>query len=142
MPRRTLFSCLFLVSLGCSDQGSPPVRPPPQDLWQSYGLSNYTIDQTRMCFCVERGVTMRVIVRADTVSHVIRVSDDSPVAPPLAHSYVTIDSLFSIVRNGRGDSIVAVYNRQYGYPEELHINPQRVPVDGGLSYTTSNLRIP
>lgn len=85
---------------------------------------------------------MRVVVRADTVAQVIRVSDGSVVAPPVARSYLTIDSLFAIIMAGRGDSIVASYNQRYGYPERLDVNPQLVPVDGGVSYTTSNLMVP
>lgn len=82
---------------------------------------------------------MRVTVRSDTISSVIRISDTSVVAYPF---YFTVDSLFGIIRNSKTDSLVIRYNKQYGYPEYLDINPQLHPVDGGVLYKTSNLQIP
>jgi hypothetical protein len=82
---------------------------------------------------------MRITVRSDTVARVINVSDASVVTVTY---YLTIDSLFGIIRNARTDSLVIRYNNQYGYPEYLDVNPQLHPVDGGVLYVTSNLQVP
>jgi hypothetical protein len=82
---------------------------------------------------------MQITVRSDTVDQVIRVSNTSAVTYPF---YLTIDSLFGIIRNSRTDSLVIRYNNQYGYPEYLDVNPQLHPVDGGFLYETSNLQSP
>ena len=81
---------------------------------------------------------MRITVRSDTISSIIRVSDTSVVTNPF---YLTVDSLFGIIRNCETDSLVVRYNKQYGYPEYLDMNPQLHPVDGGVLYETSNLQI-
>ncbi len=80
---------------------------------------------------------MRITVRNDTVASAVRISDSTVM---LASFYRSIDSLFAIVKNPHGDSLVVRYNSQYGYPEYLDINPQLHPVDGGILYETSNLR--
>lgn len=82
---------------------------------------------------------MKVTVRADTVASVIRISDSSTVPTSVCAS---VDYLFGIIRNPRGDSLVIRYNADYGYPEYLDINPQLHPRDGGVLYKTSNLRVP
>ena len=53
-----------------------------------------------------------------------------------------MDSLFAIIRNSKGHSLIVRYNVQYGYPEYLDVNLQVHPVDGGYLYETSNLQIP
>ncbi len=81
---------------------------------------------------------MQVTVRADTVASVIRLSDSTM----LSHSgCISVDSLFGIIRNPRGDSLVVPYDATYGYPEYLDVNPQLHPVDVGVLFGTSNLRV-
>lgn len=82
---------------------------------------------------------MQVTVHADTVASVMRLSDSSTVPYSLCAS---VDSLFGMIRNSSGDSLVVRYNADYGYPEYLDINPQLHPSDGGVLYETSDLHIP
>jgi hypothetical protein len=85
---------------------------------------------------------MRITVRADTIASVVNLSDSSTVSSPISTLYLTVDSLFGIIRYSTTDSLVIAYDETYGYPEKLDINPQLHPVDGGVLYITSNLRIP
>jgi len=110
--------------------------------WKLMNIHDYTIDQTRSCFCVDGGRPMRLTVRDDTLNMVVRISDGTLLSPDASRWYRTIDSLFGHIRNRGGDSLIVRYNPHYGYPEHLDINPQWHPVDGGVLYTTSNLRIP
>jgi hypothetical protein len=71
----------------------------------------------------------------------MRLFDTTYVPSPIPQYYLTVDSLFSIIRTRPGDSIVVTYNETYGYPEKLDINPQQHPVDGGVLFETSNLQI-
>ena len=80
---------------------------------------------------------MRITVYADTIYRVMRLSDSIGVTYPF---YLPVDSLFSIIRNNKNDSLVVRYNAQYGYPEYLDVNPQQHPVDGGFTYESSNLQ--
>lgn len=85
---------------------------------------------------------MRVTIRKDTVMKVIKLSDNTVLPYGEAKQYITVDSLFAIIRNPKGDSLVVTYNQKYGFPEKLDINPQQHPVDGGILYITTNLQIP
>lgn len=132
---------LLLLLLGC-DQTTQPDTSKPYTRWKSYDLHDYTIDQLRSCFCVLGGVTMTVTVRSDTVASVWNAADSSEAPSTISGFYLTVDSLFGIVRNPGADSLVIHYDQTYGYPDTLDINPQQHPVDGGVLYVTSKLRIP
>jgi hypothetical protein len=135
-----LFGFSLIFCLGCKkEQSSQTVQQTPYEKWQSQNFHNYTIDQNRSCYCLYGGELMRITVRSDTVAQVKRVSDASVVTFPY---YLTIDSLFGIIRNSKTDSLVIRYNDQYGYPEYLDVNPQLHPLDGGVLYETSNLQVP
>jgi hypothetical protein len=81
-------------------------------------------------------------VRSDTITSVRKLSDGSLVPYPRSRQYLTVDSLFGIIRNPGSDSINVTYDTTYGYPDMVDINPQQHPVDGGELYQTSNLQIP
>lgn len=141
MNYRMMFAFLLFWFCACRhEQSTQPIQQTPHELWKSYNVHSYTIDQTRSCFCPYIG-TVRITIQADTIAQVLKLSDTSIIANPSPTLYLTIDSLFSIIQNGKNDSIVVQYNAQYGYPESLDINPQRHPVDGGVLYATSNLQV-
>ena len=132
----------FVLLCGCIEDNLVVSSTDEYDQWKSMEIHNYTIDQTRSCFCVDGGQPMRLTVRDDTLNMVVRISDGTLLSSDASRWYRTIDSLFGHIRNRGGDSLIVRYNAQYGYPEHLDINPQWHPVDGGVLYTTSNLRIP
>jgi hypothetical protein len=132
----------FVQLCGCIKDNLVVSSTDEYDRWKSLEIHNYTIDQTRSCFCFDGGQPMRLTVRDDTLNMVVRISDGTALSSDASRWYRTIDSLFGHVRNRGGDSLIVRYNVQYGYPEHLDINPQLHPVDGGVLYTTSNLRIP
>jgi hypothetical protein len=132
----------LLLAAGCHDA---PVQPPAADAyerWMSHHLHDYTVTQTRGCFCAEGGVPMRVVVRADTIARVSRTSDGSVLSGQLARLYCPVDSLFAIIRRNTSDSLVIRYDAFYGFPDTLDINPQLHPVDGGVVFITSDLTVP
>ena len=142
MRRKYFFlGCLIALFMSCKENPSQPVQLTPYERWQSFHLHNYTIDQVRMCFCPGAGGTVRITIRSDTIALVMRLLDSTYVPSPIPQYYLTVDSLFSIIRTRSGDSIVVTYNETYGYPEKLDINPQQHPVDGGVLFETSNLQI-
>jgi len=139
-----VFLCVMTILLaGCQDQGTPlPDWSAPCDKWKSIGVTDYTIDQTVVCFCVNGGVPMRVVVRAGAIQSVTRRSDSTQLTPQEARLYLSVDSLFAIIRNPESQTLAVTYNPTYGNPERLDVDPQLHPVDGGVLYLTSNLRIP
>jgi hypothetical protein len=137
-----MLGALTMVPAGCSERATGPSLADPYQRWKSYGLHDYAIDQMRSCFCSEGGEVMRIVVRADTIASITRVSDGSALGNATKPLYHTIDSLFSIIHTHTTDSLVVRYDERYGYPETLDINPQLHPVDGGVLYATTNLRVP
>jgi uncharacterized protein YbaR (Trm112 family) len=135
-----LFGLLLLCCPACQKElVSQPEQLTAYEQWRSHNLHHYTIDQSRSCFCPHAGELVRITVRSDTIARVIRISDSSIVTYPF---FLSIDSLFGIIRNNKTDSLVIRYNAQYGYPEYLDVDPQQHPVDDGYLYETSNLQIP
>ena len=135
-----LSAMLIGILLSCKkEQSIQPIARNPFELWHSLDLHDYTIDQSRSCECLHGGELMRVTVRSDTIASVIRLSDTTLTTYPY---FLTVDSLFGIIRNSVADSVVIRYNAQSGYPEYLDVDPQLHPVDGGFLYVTSNLQIP
>lgn len=135
-------SLIFLVLLYCTscqkEQVTEPDTKTPYELWRSKNIHDYSIDQVRSCFCPDAGQPVRITVRSDTIFNIINISDNSLITSPY---YLTIDSLFGIIKNSENDSLVIKYDSIYGFPEYLDINPQLHPVDGGVLYKTSNLQI-
>jgi hypothetical protein len=129
---------LTVVLLSCNHT-TQPYALSPYEQWRALNLHDYTIDQSRECFCIGAGVTVRLTVRADTIASVVKLTGTDTM---FSQYYYTIDSLFGIIQHGTHDSLVVRYNSQYGYPEFLDIDPQMHPVDGGALYQTSNLQVP
>ena len=132
---------LGILLTACSDPEMPPL-PDEYASWKSYRLHDYTMDQKRSCYCLESGETMRVTVRADTISLVTRMSDSTILESSCWSLYLTVESLFAIIRSPNGDSLLVSYDSQYSYPSILDINPQLHPVDGGVLYETRIIRVP
>jgi hypothetical protein len=133
-----IFPVLLIFASCKDDQLSGPDWRIPYEIWRSKNIHNYSIDQVRYCFCMSSGDSVRITVRADTISNIINIEDNSVVTNPY---YYTIDSLFGIIQYSEYDSIVIKYNSTYGYPKFMDINPQYHPVDGGVLYETGNLQI-
>ena len=136
-----LIAILIFIIAGCDEQTNLPLSFAPYEVWQSYNLHNYTIEQIRSCYCINGGQRMKVTVRSDSVYSVMRLSDSAIMTRSISKLYLPIDSLFKIIRNSKTDSLVITYDSKYGYPNKLDINPQLHPVDGGVMYETSNLQI-
>jgi len=130
----------LLVLLGCREETTGPVSSTPYEIWRSYNLHNYTIEQVRECECINGNVRMLVTVQSDTVCSVMKVSDSTFIPYPTSKIYLSIDSLFGIIRHSKTDSLVYMFHAEYGYPEKLDINPQLHPIDGGVLYKTSNVQ--
>ena len=136
---RSFLLLLFLLGCtSCKKESVSEVLPQtPYELWRSQNLHNYSIDQVRTCFCPDGGVVVRLTVKSDSIFSITKVSDGSLITSPY---YYTVDSLFGIINNPKGDSLVIKYNAKYGFPEYLDINPQQHPVDGGVLIESSNLQ--
>jgi len=140
MDARTYILLFVMLLCGCRDHITEVVVLSPKEIWQSHGLRNYSMEQTRFCFCVEGGTRMVVTVLNDTVFSVVRARDSVTLFEPSARYYLSIDSLFGLIANTQADSMVVTYDGKFGYPTMIDIDPQLNPVDGGVKYVTNNLK--
>ncbi|KAB2922148.1 MAG: hypothetical protein F9K22_12420 [Bacteroidetes bacterium] len=136
MKRLMLTTVLMLAA--CNDTPTDPVSD-AEGRWKAAGIHDYTIEQMRSCFCFGSGEWVRLTVRSDTLFSAVRLSDGAPVLRPELGWYLSVDSLFGLIRHSSADSLVVVYDERYGFPSSLDVNPQLHPVDGGVLYTTANL---
>ena len=131
---------LSLCILSCTKE--TPTEPPldPLEKWHFFHIHNYTIDQTRTCYCINGGMKVRLTVRSDTIYSAVHVFDGSTLSYSETQSYCAVEKLFSIIHTV-SDSMVIRYNEQYGYPEYLDIDPAGHPRDAGVLYETTYLQI-
>ena len=140
MRIKILIVTVSCILISCEELTDIPFSATSYDLWRSFNLHDYTIEQVRYCFCPDAGEKIKVTVRSDSVYSVMRLSDSAIIPYPTSKLYLSIDSLFGIIKNSKGDSLVVTYDSKYGYPNKLDINPQLHPIDGGVMYETSNLQ--
>jgi hypothetical protein len=140
MNKPLFYFCILLSFTSCKKEAITQPPNDPFERWRSHGLHNYTIDQTRSCFCPNGGEKMRLSVKSDTVNSVVRLSDGIVLEYGSFPAYWSVESLFAYIKSSK-DSMVVRYNDTYGFPEYLDISPQFHPVDGGVLYETTNLQI-
>ncbi len=83
---------------------------------------------------------MRLTVFSDTLHSVMKLSDSTMLPYIQAQWYLTIDSLFNIIRFNKQDSLAYSFDSRYGFPIVLDINPQQHPYDGGVLFESNNLQ--
>ena len=142
MRIKILIVIISCILFSCEELTNIPYSATSYELWRSYNIHDYTIEQVRYCFCIDAGEKFKVTVRSDSVYSVMRLSDSAIIPYPTSKLYLSIDSLFGVILNSKEDSLVVTYDSKYGYPNKFDINPQLHPVDGGVMYETSNLQIP
>ncbi len=130
---------ILFITISCeSNKITAPTVLTAHELWQSKKISSYTIDQKKFCYCPDANTPVRITVKADTIFSIIEIADNQLLDK---NYFLSINSMFEMIAAEEYDSIVVRYNKEFGYPEFLDIDPQLRPVDGGVLYETSNLQI-
>lgn len=66
-----LLGIFLLCFAACKkEQASQPVPQTPYAQWRSQNLHDYTVDQSRTCFCPHSSELVRITVRSDTIAGV------------------------------------------------------------------------
>jgi len=125
-------SLLWLVAAACAALAAaaqPTDLAAARNLWRRAALTDYEYGYRKYCAChpdspPETVVTVRggAIVR---VRH--RPVDSTSEVPAKAgseHYYWTIDELFDLIASAkaRGAAVQATYDRERGFPSEIHID--------------------
>ena len=111
--------------------------------WASTRLDDYEFDYRLSCFCApESTEQVRIVVRGDEVSSVLRASDGLP-ATPRPGGWPTVDDLFSDVErllDIDADRLEVSYDPTYGYPRQIAVDVYLMAADDESFQTASNLR--
>lgn len=128
-----------LVLFGCSQDNSVNVS----------SRFDYSVEQTRSCFCPNGGKAATIFVVSDTIADAVWISDGSHLSPEQWAGFRTINGLFDEMT--RWDTsrfnIKVIYDSLHGYPSLLSVYPKAVTnpdsttsviLDAGVAYKTSN----
>ncbi len=129
----------LMLSFGCSKDGSVNVN----------STFDYSIEQSRSCFCPYGGQTAKIYVSADTIADALWISDGTHLSPGQRAGYRTIKGLIDEIAHWNTSLFVVniSYDSLNGYPSFLSIYPKAVVTsdsivggifDAGVAYRTGN----
>lgn len=130
MKQRWIAAVLLAALGGCGilESGPEDDLDEHRRAWDRLGISNYTFDYVRVCFCGgPAGDTLRIVVRGDSV---VSVENRGPRAEPIQPSVYsvwvkTIDGLFDELKRAideEADQVEVQYDRQFSYPRVVNID--------------------
>jgi peptide-methionine (R)-S-oxide reductase len=110
--------------------------------WQALGISDYTYDFVRTCFCGGPAArTLRIVVRANQIVSVTDVQTGSPPQFMPAGWAGTIDELFGELRreiDRDADKMELSFDPTFHFPARATIDRIRNAVDDEMAFTLSN----
>ncbi len=115
--------------------------------WDRLGISDYSFDYIRSCFCGgPAGDTLRIVVRGDSV---VSVENRGPRNVPIDTSVysgwvVSIDGLFdelelAIARDA--DRVDIEFDQQFSYPQQVRIDYIKNAIDDEMSFQVTRFQV-
>lgn len=128
-----------LAPVSCSDPMVPdqPRLVEQRELWASQGLSDYSFEVRRLCFCPLRE-RVRVRVVDGAVAGAVDLVADEELGGDEVGWYLSIDGLFDLLDEayGQGAHRVEVeFHASQGYPTHLWIDYHENIADEELGFT-------
>ena len=147
MPRSrflTLASALLLVACTKGVTSEPvidlvPVFARQELVWNAQGMTNYTMEQERLCYCSERKKA-RLTVRNGVITDAVYVDTGDIVPPAVLSSYYTIPGLFTLMRAQYAASpnkMDVLWHATLGYPAQISVDPVKAIADDEWVINTS-----
>jgi hypothetical protein len=146
MPRLTAAAALIVFAVaGCKILG---VDDPEGELvdhrrrWDALGISDYSFDFRRACYCGGPPGLLRVVVRQDAI---LSVTDLQTGAAPefMPESWVgTIDDIFAELRReaSRADEMKLQFDGEYHFPKLADVDRMKRAIDDEFLLTISNFQ--
>ena len=136
---------LFMLLLfSCSAYRQANELKQNQSLWMEQKASSYKYTFRHGCFCSpETTDPVFIEVRNGEQISITRPTKTT-LKPQGFEQYGTIEKLFELVQstiNSNPYELTVEYNRQYGYPSRISINPNKNVADDEDSYTVSNFQV-
>ena len=148
MHRLPLILGLALLS-SCTDLGTAPDHglsadysgiADPATRWEAYAIEDYSLLQSRTCFCVDGGKQVLVTVRSGNISSVVDPADGSILAADRRGAFMTIPGLFALVKSidtTKVASLQVSYDPRYGYPLRVFVDPSSQIADEEYGFITA-----
>lgn len=146
-PSRIL-GLTMLLATACTKpvQTEPVVDPRPgfdrqQAVWNGTGITSYTMDQERICFCAA-GALARLTVRDGVITDAVYVSSGDLVPVAVRSQYHTIPELFTLMRTAYAatpSQFNVLYDATLGYPAQITVDPKAEIADDSYAINTSNV---
>ena len=145
------FSILWcaILSLSCTDMGTAPDQglladhrgiSDPEQRWNAYVMADYSILQSRTCFCVDGGKKFLITVRSGRIAGIVDPADGSVLAQDRWGAFMTIPDLFALVRSidtTKVASLLVSYDARYGYPVRVFVDPSAHIADEEYGFETA-----
>lgn len=144
---KAIIGVTLIVIWGCVDKAVDPVTDSLENnfsRWKSLGISNYTIVQSQLCFCVYGGDKMIIQVRNNKI---VSVQDSTGVKQIPQESwqwFKTIDQLFETAinaKNGKPNSFNLEIDKEYGFPKYFWVDPVAQAADEEYGFITTSFRL-
>jgi Family of unknown function (DUF6174) len=136
---------LFASSQECSENWQLELDD-AKALWEASGVVSYEYQYDQICFCFPPGPYVIEVLDC-TVENVTLLSDEYD--PPPTDQVYTIEELFTqlqqILDSCSGSfppyNYSVSYDRDYGYPSNVNIDPEQLAIDEEIIYTVSNFTV-
>ncbi len=152
--RRRLAATLLLAvaAAGCAAPTAPDEIERDQDraqlaaarsLWNAQRLSSYDLRSQNQCFCTsDVRAPVRLEVRGGQIAGVVRIDTGTRLEPATFSRYRTVDSLFDFIGQAlstQAEVVEVRYDRAFGYPISVFIDPTTLAADEETRIETSDL---
>ena len=112
-------------------------------LWNRSGVGarSYTMQQRRVCFCLDGDMFFEITVSGGTISRVVHASTGEPLPASFHARFRTVEALFAEIQaaTGRGVLTGVEYDPTLGYPARVSLDPIPAAADDEVTYITRNV---
>jgi hypothetical protein len=133
-----LAAVLLLAACGGDSTTAPANRLGEQrSLWTAQGLTDYTFDVKRVCFCY-LVADVRVTVVGGVITGVTDIATGDALGSDLMKEFRTINSLFDLVQdayNRNAHEVQVEFDPSRGYPTRIWIDYVLMIADEEMGFT-------
>ena len=146
LPTRILvLAALLAVACTKSSQTEPVVDPRPgfdrqEAVWNGLGMTAYTMEQERVCFC--NAPSVRLTVRNGVITDAVYVASGDFVPAGARSLYHTVPELFALMRAAYAANpyqFNVLYHATQGYPAQITVDPSAAIADDAYTINTSSV---
>jgi hypothetical protein len=114
--------------------------PDPEQRWEAYVITDYSMLQSRTCFCVDGGKKFLITVRSGRIAGIVDPADGSVLPQARWGAFMTVPELFALVRSIDPTNVASLqvsYDARYGYPVRVFVDPSTHIADEEYGFETA-----